>query len=294
MRAAPWPVRGRCPRPATLPRRTADSTSSVPSGRTIADVVGEPRLAKLTVAKIAGVLGGAAQRRLLVKRVRGIGERRRPIAARLGFVEVRMEHDVRAAPRGPADRLRIAPALVADRDAERQRAGLEHAAPGARRVGALLRWIELHLVLEAGDRSVAVDDQRRDAAARPRRSRSVPSTTATLARPRRRRRRTRRARGTRDRAAARVLARRAIAGHEALRKADQIGVLGRGLGDGRDGRLDRCCGCLGNGRFARAIRIVAMGCSHPTRRAQPAPSPRPRAHGAGDPACAHATIVSRA
>ena len=47
-------------------------------------------------------------------------------AARFGFVEMRMEHDVRAAPRGPANRFRIAPALVTDRDAELERSRLEH------------------------------------------------------------------------------------------------------------------------------------------------------------------------
>src|SRR5687767_2853554 len=73
-----------------------------------------------------------------------------------------MEHDVCGVRGGPADRLRITPTLVADGDAERQGAGLEHASPGAGRVGTLLGGVDLDLVLETGERSISVDDQGRD------------------------------------------------------------------------------------------------------------------------------------
>ena len=92
--------------------------------------------------------------------VRRIGETRGPVTAGLGFVEMRVEHDLRAVPDGPADRFRIAPALVADRDAECQRTGLENAPPGTGRIDAFLGRIDLDLVLEAGDRSVLIDHQR--------------------------------------------------------------------------------------------------------------------------------------
>src|SRR5262249_46650594 len=55
--------------------------------------------------EIAGVLGGAAQSRLFVKRIRGIGENRRAVRAGLGFVDVRVKHDMRSTLGGPADSL---------------------------------------------------------------------------------------------------------------------------------------------------------------------------------------------
>ncbi len=73
---------------------------------------------------------------------------------------MRVEHDVGSPPRGPADGLRIAKAFVANRDAERQRPGLKHAALGARRVNALFRRIELDLVLKSGDRTIRIDHER--------------------------------------------------------------------------------------------------------------------------------------
>ena len=104
--------------------------------------------------EIAGVFGGAAQGRFLVERVRRIGESRRHVAARLGLVEVRVEHDLRAVPRGPADRFRIAPAFMADRDAKRQRTGLENPPAGPERIGSFLGRVDLDFVLETGDGSV--------------------------------------------------------------------------------------------------------------------------------------------
>ena len=94
--------------------------------------------------------------------VRGVGERRRDVAAGLGLVEVGMQDELRSAPRREADRLGIAPTFVADGDAERQRTGLEHASPRARRVRAVFGGIHLRLVLKSDDRSVPIEDDRRD------------------------------------------------------------------------------------------------------------------------------------
>ena len=99
-----------------------------------------------------------------MERVRRIGEARRQVAAGLGFVEMRVEHDVRTTPGGPADRFRIAPAFMADRDTKRQRAGLENAPPDPGE-DAILGRVELDFVLKTGDSSVAIDDQCGDAAA---------------------------------------------------------------------------------------------------------------------------------
>ena len=73
------------------------------------------------------VLGRAAEERLLVERVRRVRERRRRVAARPAQLEVRVEDDLRAVARGAAHRLGVAPALVADHDAERERSDREHA-----------------------------------------------------------------------------------------------------------------------------------------------------------------------
>ena len=70
-----------------------------------------------------------------------------------------MEHDLRAAPHSPADRFRIAPAFMANRDAKRQRAGLENAPPRTGRIDAFFGGVELHFVLEPRDRSIPIDDQ---------------------------------------------------------------------------------------------------------------------------------------
>ena len=108
----------------------------------------------------AGIFGGAAEGGLLVEGVGGIGEGRRAIAAGLGLVVVRMEDHLRAAEGGPANGLGIAPAFVANGDAEGQRAGLEDATLGAGRVAGLFGGVELDLVLKAADPAVGVDDQR--------------------------------------------------------------------------------------------------------------------------------------
>ena len=95
-----------------------------------------------------------------MKRVRGIGETRGHVTPRLGFVEMRMKHDVRAAPCGPAHRFRIPPALVADHHAKRQRPRLENPPAGAGRIDTLLGRVDLDFVLETGNRSVRMDHGR--------------------------------------------------------------------------------------------------------------------------------------
>ena len=68
-----------------------------------------------------------------MERVHRIGETRGYVTARLGLMKMRVEHDVCAVPDGPADRFRIAPTLMADRDTKCQRTGLE----GVRDVGVM-------------------------------------------------------------------------------------------------------------------------------------------------------------
>ena len=72
---------------------------------------------------------------------------------------MRVEHDVCAVPDGPADRFRIAPTLMADRDTKCQRTGLKNPPPRTGRIGAVLGGVELDFVLETGDGSVPIDDQ---------------------------------------------------------------------------------------------------------------------------------------
>jgi len=64
-----------------------------------------------------------------MERVRRIGETRGHVTAGLGFVEMRVEHDMRAVPDRPADCFRIAPTLMADGDTKFQRTGLEDLPP---------------------------------------------------------------------------------------------------------------------------------------------------------------------
>src|SRR5205814_4041893 len=97
---------------------------------------------------IAGVLSSTTERRLFVKRVRRIGERRGAIRVRLRLMEMRMKHHLCSVPSGPANRFRIAPAFVADRDAESQVADVKDAAHCSGRVRALLAGVDLHLVLK--------------------------------------------------------------------------------------------------------------------------------------------------
>src|SRR5690349_560882 len=91
--------------------------------------------------------------------VRRVGETRGPITAGLGLVEMRVEHHLSAAPDGPANRFRIAPALMADRDAKFQRTRLENLPPGTGRIDALLGRVDLFFVLETSHGSVWMDDQ---------------------------------------------------------------------------------------------------------------------------------------
>ena len=70
-----------------------------------------------------------------------------------------MKHELRAVANGPSNGLGITPALVTDRDAERERSDLEHATSRARRVHAVLARIELDLVLEAHARASRIDHE---------------------------------------------------------------------------------------------------------------------------------------
>ncbi len=97
-----------------------------------------------------------------MERIRGIGESRGHVTAWFGFVEMRMKYDVCAMPRSPADRFRIPPTFMANRDTKCQRTGLENAPPGASRIGTLLGGVELHFVLETPDRPIPIDDQGSD------------------------------------------------------------------------------------------------------------------------------------
>src|SRR5208283_2223670 len=97
-----------------------------------------PSARTVYTCEIAGILGGATQHGLLVERVRGVGKTRGHVTAGLAFVEMRVEHDLCATSGCPADRLRIAPTLMADRDTKCERTGLENPPPRAERIGALL------------------------------------------------------------------------------------------------------------------------------------------------------------
>ena len=70
--------------------------------------------------------------------VRRIGETRGLVTAGLGFVEMRVEHDMCAVSDGPANRFRIAPTLMADRDTKCQRTALENPPPRTGRIDTLL------------------------------------------------------------------------------------------------------------------------------------------------------------
>ena len=97
---------------------------------------------------VAGVLGG--QHRTPCSRETCSRDRRTSSAENaFRLVEVRVEHELRAVANGPSNGRGITPALVTDRDAERERSDLEHATSRARRVPAVLARIELGLSLEA-------------------------------------------------------------------------------------------------------------------------------------------------
>ena len=70
-----------------------------------------------------------------------------------------MKHDVCSPPRGPANSLWIPPAFVADRDTERQGAGVKNSSARAWRIRALFRGVDLDFVLKPRDRSVGIDHQ---------------------------------------------------------------------------------------------------------------------------------------
>src|SRR3569832_1375119 len=98
-----------------------------------------------------------------MKRIRRVGELCRPIGLSLRLVELQVEDHLGPATCGPANRLRISPALVTDDDAEHGRTSPEDVPLGAGRVCPLFRWIDLDLVLESSHSAVRVDDDRRRA-----------------------------------------------------------------------------------------------------------------------------------
>jgi len=97
-----------------------------------------------------------------MKRVRGIGERRRHVTATFRNVEVRMKDRLCSVLHCPPHRFRITPAFMTDGDAKRKRAYSKNVTPRARNLRTLLRWVELHFVLETRNAAVGVDDQRGD------------------------------------------------------------------------------------------------------------------------------------
>jgi len=173
-----------------------------------------------------------------VEGVRRVGERRRDVPVGLGLVEVGMEDELRAAKRREADRLGIAPTFVADGDAERQRTGLEHASSRARRVRAVFGRVHLDLVLKPGDRSVGLDDDRRDPQVAVDHPLGADDGDQPGLRAGRREGRPCALEKGRIRRQHDVRA-NAVARHEALGKSDQAGAGRGGLGDGAFRESDR-------------------------------------------------------
>src|SRR5262249_59402397 len=85
-----------------------------------------------------------------MKRVRGVGELLWAVRMRFSLVELRVKHDVRPMPRGPADGLRIAPTCMAYNNTEGQRAGLKDAAARTKRIRAFFARVDVDLALDAG------------------------------------------------------------------------------------------------------------------------------------------------
>jgi hypothetical protein len=96
-----------------------------------------------------------------MERIPRIPECCRPERARLGFMKVRMKDHMRPAHCRPANRLRIAPPFVTNHHSECQRPVPKQPAIHTWRVRTLLRGIDLNLVLEARQRPIGIDDQRR-------------------------------------------------------------------------------------------------------------------------------------
>src|SRR5580698_4614671 len=95
-----------------------------------------------------------------MKGVGRVGESGGNVTARVGFVEMRVEHNLSAASRRPAEGFRIAPAFMADRNTKRQRTDLKNPPAGTERIGAFLGRVQLYLVLKTSDGSIRIDDQR--------------------------------------------------------------------------------------------------------------------------------------
>ena len=121
---------------------------SDPSGRATAEVVGEFWARVVYCGEVDGVFGGSPGDGVFVEGGGGGG-----------FEKIWVEDDVGSAAGGPADGFGIAPAFVADGDAEGEGSGLEDLAGDAGGVDAFFGGVDLHFVLVAGLGAVGVDDQ---------------------------------------------------------------------------------------------------------------------------------------
>src|SRR4026208_1007875 len=115
-------------------------------------------------AEADGVLAAAHEHGLLVVRRLALPPPREPDTGPLVAGMLRMDHDPGAACRRPPHRLRIPPALVADRHPERDAIHLEEPPAMAGHVEPVLARIELRLRLVALDPTLRVDDHRHDLA----------------------------------------------------------------------------------------------------------------------------------
>ena len=136
--------------------------SSVPSGRTIADVVGAPgRHSSPTRSSRCSPRRGTTS----PSRGTNPSDRRTSSgdAGRVRHGGHGMKHDLGTATRGPTHGLRVSPTLVTDDDTEGQRTGGEDSTIRSRRgIGGLFRNIELDLVLPTIDGPAGTDHTRRD------------------------------------------------------------------------------------------------------------------------------------
>ena len=88
----------------------------------------------------------------------GIGEGGWAITAGLSDAKVRVKYHLRATARRPSHCFRIAPAFVANHNADRKRARREHLPTGADcGINDLLRRVELHFVLPSGDCAIGIN-----------------------------------------------------------------------------------------------------------------------------------------
>jgi len=169
-----------------------------------------------------------------------------------------VEHDVCAMPGCPADRFRIAPTFMADRDTKRQRTGLEDPPSGTGRIGRPRRgrvdFVWKPATVPSGLMTNAVANRA------PSTTRSVPRTTARLL-P------LRRSNGgpgafEERRVGCAPISLILYSRNEAFRKADEAGALDGRLSNGLFGQCDRLLespgtGCW-RGRFETCSFVIAI------------------------------------